>query len=476
MFSLVAAMLIAQPPTSKPNVILILADDLGVNDLACYGRHDHRTPNLDRMAAEGTRFTNAYASCPVCSPTRAALLTGKNPARLHLTTFLPGRPDAPSQRLLHPKIRMELPLEEITIAERLKEAGYTTACIGKWHLGGKGFGPKEQGFDFVQPGKADTEPSETEGGKGEYDLTKKAEEFITANKDRPFYLHLCHNNPHVRLRAKPKLIENNPDTYNPTYAAMIETLDDCVGRILKTVDELKLKDRTIIAFTSDNGGLHVPELGDPPTFNKPYRAGKGFLYEGGLRIPLIVRHPNSEWAGRTDKQLVVSADWTPTVLQWCGLPSVAQLDGVSFASTPMGVLSQPRMLFWHFPHYTNQGSRPGGAVREGNWKFIEHYEDGRVELFDLDADPGETKNLTESHGMRTHELSNLLNSFLRSAAVQSNTPNPNFDSKLHRALYIDVDVSKLKPSPTAAETSQRFADWRQLMNDAVRPARKGAKP
>lgn len=471
MFPLVAAFVVAQPQITKPNVILILADDLGVNDLACYGRHEHRTPNLDRMAAEGTRFTNAYASCPVCSPTRAALLTGKNPARLHLTTFLPGRPDAPSQRLLHPKIRMELPLEEITIAERLKEAGYTNGCIGKWHLGGKGFGPKEQGFDFVHAGKADTEPSETEGGKGEYDLTRKAEEFIAANKDRPFYLHLCHNNPHVRLRAKPKLIERNPDAYNPTYAAMIETLDDSIGRILKTIDILKLKERTIIAFTSDNGGLHVPELGDPPTFNKPYRAGKGFLYEGGLRVPLIVQHPNPEWPGKTNDQLVVSADWTPTVLGWCGMEPPKGLDGSPF---PQG--KRRHTLIWHFPHYTNQGSRPGGAIRERNMKLIEHYEDGRCELFDLGKDPSESNDISQVHPQLVAELRGKLADWRKEAQVQVNSPNPNFDLKLHRALYIDVDVSKLKPSPTAAETAKRFADWRQLMNDAVRPARKGAKP
>src|SRR5262245_20843351 len=177
MSAILAALILSQASPDKPNVVLILADDLGVND---FGRKDHYTPNFDRWVKKCVRFSNAYSACPVCSPPRASLLTARNPARLHLTTFLPGRADAPSQKLLHPKIRMELPLEEITLANRLKDAGYATACIGKWHLGGAGFDPKRQGFDFVHAGNASTAPTETEGGKGEYDLTRKAEEFIAA--------------------------------------------------------------------------------------------------------------------------------------------------------------------------------------------------------------------------------------------------------------------------------------------------------
>src|SRR5262245_11180735 len=188
--------------TRLPNILFILCDDLGINDLHCYGRKDHHTPNLDRLAAQGLRFTSAYCAQPICSPSRAAILTGKAPARLHLTTFLPGRADTPAQKLLHPKINMQLPLEHQTLAELLKEAGYATACIGKWHLGGKGFTPKEQGFDVVHPGKANTEPSESEGGKGEYDLTAQAINFLEQNREKPFFLYLPHNNPHIPLAAK----------------------------------------------------------------------------------------------------------------------------------------------------------------------------------------------------------------------------------------------------------------------------------
>ena len=241
----------------QPNIVLILADDLGINDLGCYGRKEHSTPNLDRLASQGMRFTCNYCAQPICSPARAAIMTGLAPARLHLTTFLPGRADCASQKLLHPKINQQLPLEHKTLAEYLKGAGYATACIGKWHLGGAGFSPKDQGFDFVHAGTPNTKPSDTEGGKGEYDLTRKAIEFIEKNREKPFFVYLPHNTPHIPLGAKPELIAKYRDTFNPNYAAMMESMDDTVGMLLKKLDELKLTENTIVIFTSDNGGLHV---------------------------------------------------------------------------------------------------------------------------------------------------------------------------------------------------------------------------
>jgi arylsulfatase A-like enzyme len=453
----------------KPNIVLILADDLGINDLGCYGRKDQSTPNLDRLASQGMRFTNAYAACPVCSPTRASILTGKNPARLHLTTFLPGRTDAPSQKLLHPKINLQLPREEKTLADLLKDAGYVSACFGKWHLGGAGFGPEKRGFDVVHAGKANTTPSDTEGGKGEYDLTAQAEKFIEINKDRRFFLYLAHNNPHVPLAARPELVAKYRDSFNPIYAAMIETLDDSVGRVLAKLDALKLTERTIVVFNSDNGGLHVLELPNTPaTHNTPYRAGKGFLYEGGIRVPLIVRWPGHVAAGKVVDVPVISTDWTPTLLDICGVKAPGPLDGVSLAGLLQGGDLAARPLLWHVPHYMNQGSRPAGAIREGNWKLIEHYEDGRVELFDLSKDVGEARDLSATEPHRAAELKAKLAAWRRSVGAQENTPNPNFDPALHKKLYIDVDVSSLKAGATAAQMRPKLEAWRETMNAVLK--------
>jgi arylsulfatase A-like enzyme len=457
----------------RPNIIIVLADDLGINDLGCYGRKDQHTPNLDKLAAEGLRFTSFYCAQPICSPSRAALLTGKTPARLHLTTYLPGRPDTPAQKLLHPKIRQQLPLEEVTLAEVLKKAGYATACIGKWHLGGKSFGPAEQGFDEVFAGRANTPPSPDEGGKGEYELTARAEQFLATHQDQPFFLYLAHNNPHIPLAAKPELVAKNRGAFNPLYAAVVETLDDSVGRLLKRVDALGLRDRTIVVFASDNGGLHVPEgRDDPPTHNTPFRAGKGFLYEGGLRVPLIVRWPGRIKAGTVTATPVVNTDLMPTLLELVGREPPRDLDGVSVARLLGGAGDlPPRALFWHFPHYTNQGSRPAGAVRAGDWKLIEHYEDGRVELFNLAQDPGETTDLAAREPERTADLKGKLAAWRKSVGAQENTLNPNFDPALHKRLYVDTDVSQLKPAPTAAAITKELAAWRKGM-DSVLPRRR----
>ena len=467
----------AQPDRGRPNIIIIHADDLGVNDLGVYGRKDHRTPHLDRLAAEGMRFTSAYCAQPICSPSRAALLTGKAPARLHLTTYLPGRPDARSQKLLHPKIRQELPLEEQTLAEALRGAGYATAAIGKWHLGGKDFGPDKQGFEVVFAGRANTPPSAEEGGKGEYELTAQAEKFITDHRDRPFFLYLAHNNPHIPLAAQPDRVAKNRDAFNPVYAAVIDTLDDRVGRLLARLDGLGLRQNTIVVFTSDNGGLHVPEgRDDPPTHNTPFRAGKGFLYEGGLRVPLLIRWPDRIKAGAVAAVPVVNTDLMSTLLELAGVRPPRGLDGASYARWLTGGAKPPaRPLFWHFPHYTNQGSRPGGAVRQGDWKLIEHYEDGRLELFHLGRDPGEAQDLSAREPGRTAALRKRLAVWRKSVGAQENTPNPDFDPALHRRIYLDTDVSKLTPARTAAEMTGKLAAWRQGM-DSVRPRRAAARP
>lgn len=476
--SLLPAVGKADDARRPPNIVFILADDLGINDLGCYGRKDQNTPHLDRLASEGMRFTSAYCAQPICSASRAAFMTGKAPARLHLTTFLPGRADAPSQKLLHPQITQQLPLEETTLAEHLAKAGYATACVGKWHLGNGEFGPQHQGFQFVHAGKANTQPSDTEGGKGEYDLTDAAIRFVEENQSKPFFLYVPHNNPHIPLAAKQELIEKNKDSFNPIYAAVVETLDDSVGRLMKKLDELKLTDNTIFIFTSDNGGLHVLEGSQTPaTHNTPFRAGKGFVYEGGTRIPLIVRYPGVVAAGKTNDTPVVNTDWLPTLLHLCGanVPAPGSLDGVDISPALRSEPVASRTLFWHFPHYTNQGSRPAGAVRDGQLKLVEHYDTGEAELYDLKQDLGETKNLAAEHPDKVAELRKQLAEWRKHVGAQENTPNPDFRPELFNTLYVETDVSKLQPAATAAQMEPTLRPWRETMNSVVRKNQQNKK-
>ena len=465
--------------TTRPNILFILCDDLGINDLHCYGRQDHHTPNLDRLAAQGMRFTSAYCAQPICSASRAAILTGKAPARLHLTTYLPGRPDAVSQKVLHPEIQMQVPLEEKMIPKYLKEAGYATAAFGKWHVGGPKFGPVEHGFEMYHAGKPNTTPSATEGGKGEYDLTNAAIRFIEEHKHSPFFVYLAHNTPHIPYDAQKQRIDNNAQAFEPVYAAVIETLDDTVGRLMATLDSLKLADNTIVIFTSDNGGLHVPEGPHPKiTHNTPYRAGKGFVYQGGLRIPLIVRWPGHVPSGQVVDAPVVNTDWVPTLLDLVGQPVPSGLDGVSLAALLTGRGPAPaRKFYWHFPHYTNQGSRPSGAVRDGNWMMVEYYDEDKAELYDLSQDIREAKDLAASQPDRVSRMRAELAAWRKQVNAQGNRPNPKFDAAKYAALYVDVDASRFDPANADQAEWEKMWQWRKEMNAAVAGAegKKAAK-
>jgi arylsulfatase A-like enzyme len=464
-------------PAAPPNILFILCDDLGINDLACYGRRDHHTPHLDRLARQGMRFTSAYCAQPICSPSRAAILTGKTPARLHLTTYLPGRPDAASQKVLHPEIEMQVPLREKMICNYLHDAGYATAAIGKWHVGGAGFGPLEHGFDVYHPGRANTRPSATEGGKGEYDLTAAAEAFIETHRNRPFFVYLAHNTPHIPYDAQPRRIDNNARAFEPVYAGVIETLDDTVGRLLRKLDALQLAGNTIVVFTSDNGGLHVPEGPHPKvTHNTPYRAGKGFVYQGGLRIPLIVRWPGHVPVATVVDDPVINTDWIPTLLEMLGRPVPAGLDGVSFAALLNGHGPAPaRKFFWHFPHYTNQGSRPSGAMRDGPWMMVEYYDDQQAELYDLRQDLGESRDLAPSRPQRVDQMRAALAAWRREVHAQGNTPNPDFDPAQYRRLYLDVDASRFDPANADQAQWEKMWQWRKEMNAAVDGAKRAKK-
>ncbi len=447
-----------------PNIVCILIDDLGWADSGCYGSKFYQTPNLDKLAAQGMKFIDAYAASPVCSPTRASIMTGKYPARLHLTDWLPGRNDMPSQKLLRPSFRQELPLEEITVAKTLKAAGYVTASIGKWHLGGEGFGPQKQGFDvniagdhsgtpwsYFAPFKNQerTMPGLEKSEPGEYltdRLTAEAEKFIEQNKEKPFFLYLSHYAVHTPLAGKAELIakyqalKSTTEQTNVVYAAMIESMDESVGRILRKLDALKLSERTIVIFTSDNGGLAVREgPRTPSTSNAPLREGKGYLYEGGIRVPLIVRWPGAVRAGSVCTTAVSSVDFHPTMLAMANLkPAAGQvIDGVNLMPLlrESGEL-QREALYWHYPHYANQGGKPGGAIRQGDFKLIEFYEDGHLELYNLKEDVGERTNLAEKLSPQALRMEQKLDAWRRAMKAQMMLPNPDYQGSETNGLVV----------------------------------------
>lgn len=463
-------------PPAHPNIVFIMADDLGINDLGVYGRTNHYTPNIDRLASEGKRFTNAYAPAAVCSPTRAAIMTGQSPARLQITSFLPGRADWPGHRLIQPALPAGLPTDAPTIAEKLKKVGYATACIGKWHLGARApLNPASRGFDFVFAGQPNTKPSATEGGKGEFGQAEQAGQFLTANKDRPFFLYLAFDCPHVPLAAQPERVAAKAGSFNPLYAAMVETLDTAVGRVLEKLDELGLRESTIVVFCSDNGGLHVLELKDPPaTHNTPYRAGKGFLYEGGIREPLLVRWPGKIAPG-LESTPVVLADLAPTIAALTGAEPCLPCDYTNIAPLLLGAGSlAERPLFWHMPNYTNQGGRPSGAVLEGDWKLIEHYEDGRLELFNLKADVSEKADIAATEPARVAALRGKLEAWRRSVNASMPKANPAFEPALWDACYGTTDPSRVELRSTALETAAAMEPWRKAMDGANPRNRKEA--
>ncbi len=434
------------------NFVFILIDDMGWRDLGCQGSTFYETSNIDRLAAQGMRFTDAYAACPVCSPSRAAVMTGRYPARLRLTDWIPGRKPWPTARLLTPQFNQQLPLAEVTIAEALKGAGYATASIGKWHLGGTGFYPEQQGFDLNVGGTHRGSPASyfgpydlpnlTGGSPEEYltdRLTSEALKSIEANRSRPFFLYLPHFAVHIPLQAKQQLIARyqakvrpeNPQR-EPVYAAMIHSVDEAVGLLMRKLEELGMAGRTVIFFTSDNGGL-IYEGGRkvPVTSNAPLRAGKGHVYEGGIRVPLIVHAPGIVKEGLTTSVPASSPDYWPTILELAGVtpPAGHVVDGRSLVPVlrQSGAVKR-EALYWHYPHYSNQGGVPAGAVRQGDFKLIEFYEDGRLELYNLRDDLGERSNLVRRQPKKAAELHALLKRWRASVNAMMPTPNPNYDA------------------------------------------------
>lgn len=424
------------------NVVLIVIDDLGYGDLACYGNPHVRTPHIDRLAREGTRFTAAYAPAPVCSPSRAGILTGRWPVRSGITDAIgeAGNKWNEGRKLVPPANAPHLALEETTLAEMFRRGGYATASIGKWHLGGPGFLPTDQGFDVNFSGNMLGSQKSMFGPDygiglppaqaGEH-LTERiqheAERFITVQRDRPFFLLLSHYAVHRPVGARPGTVAHYPPKgpapwgLVPEYAAMIEETDASVGRLMSFLRERGLDRRTAVVFTSDNGA--VKWWGS----NGPLRGTKGVVYEAGIRVPLIVRLPDGTGAGRVSGLPVHGCDLFPTLLDLAGLPAPAQLrlDGQSLLPLLRGSGSLPaeRAFFWHFPHYNMHGSVPASAVRVGDLKLIAFYETGRHELYDLRADPGETRDLSNSRPETLHTLKTRLAALRAETGARLPTPN-----------------------------------------------------
>jgi arylsulfatase A-like enzyme len=455
---------------TQPNFILILIDDLGWRDLRCYGSTFYQTPNLDRLCAEGLRFTDAYAACPVCSPTRASILTGRYPARVGVTDWIGGHSRG---KLLEVPYIDHLPLTEKSLARTLREAGYATWHVGKWHLGedvslvarhgfdvnvgGCGWGLPKNGY-FSPWGI----PTLDDGPRGEYltdRLTDEAIRLIRQNDGRPFFLNLWYYAVHTPIQAKADKVAkyeaiardlglHEAETFrqgeyfpcehkrdqrvmrrllqsDATYAAMVESLDENIGRLLQALDEEGLTQDTAILFTSDNGGLATSE--GSPTCNAPLAEGKGWMYEGGTREPLIVRWPGVTAPGSVCQTPVTSTDFYPTMLEMAGLDLLPEqhCDGVSLAPLFRGEGDLAReAIYWHYPHYGNQGGTPGSSMRCGQYKLIEFYEDRHRELYHLGADISEEHDLSGDEPGLTRDLGDALAAWRDEVGALVPQPNP----------------------------------------------------
>lgn len=452
-FLILSAACSAPAPNSDsapPNIVFLLLDDMGYADTGVYGNTYHMTPNIDALAAAGMRFTQAYAAAPNCSPTRGSIMTGRAPARTGITQYLPGNV-LPHAKLLQVELPLGLPLSETILAEPLSKAGYATASIGKWHLGGGEYAPENRGFDLNYAGghwnshRSMFEPHPfvklPDAKPGDYltdNLTDAAERFIEANQERPFFLYLPYYAIHTPIQAKQETIDSYADRVDPsgrnnaTYAAMTEGVDESVGRLVSKIEELGLTDRTVIFFFSDNGG--VPRL----AFNGGLRLGKGYLWEGGIREPLIVKWPSVISPGSLQETPVSSIDFYPTILEMAAAPDAEghTVDGVSLVPLlkQTGELER-EALYWHYPHYANAGSTPTGAIRSGDWKLMEFFEDNHVELYNLGEDPSESKDLAAEQPELAARLQAELAAWRESVGAKEVRPNPDYDAQRATQRY-----------------------------------------
>ncbi len=427
----------AAPP---PNIIFMLVDDLGGTDVGCYGSSFYETPNIDKLAKDGMKFTHSYSACTVCSPTRAAFITGRYPAALHLTDFIAGY-KMPTAKLRMPDWTPNLPHDVPTLPQALHAAGYVSCAIGKWHLGVDG--PEKYGFDVAIANNGVGQPAAyfppyknpqlPDGPPGEFltdRLTGEAEKFIEQNKDRPFFVYLPHYAVHQPIAGKAEVIEKfkgrvspNDPQQNPIYAALIQSVDDSVGRLRAKVEQLGLTERTIFVFTSDNGGLTLRQT----TTNLGMRAGKGSAYEGGVRVPAIAFVPGVTKPGTTSDTPIITMDWNSTLLDLVGTKPLAEAAGVSLVPLLRGGSLPPRPIFWHYPHYHPGGATPYSAVLDDGWRLVEFFEDDHAELYHLSDDPVEAHDLAAAQPQKTAELRARLRAWRESVGAQLPTPNPNYD-------------------------------------------------
>jgi arylsulfatase A-like enzyme len=466
----------------QPNVVFILVDDLGWKDIVCAGSNFYETPNIDRLAREGMSFSNAYSSCPVCSPSRAAIMTGKYPARLGLTHYIGGKEHflfgREEGKLISAPYIPYLPTTEKSIAKAFKDNGWDTWHVGKWHLGSEEYFPAKHGFDvsvghfyrrnvntpenyYFAPWNIDSLPPKDDDSYLADRYGDEAVELINQSDGTPFFLNMCFLLVHTPLFAKDEKIKKYeakvkamglekakvfeegdffPTELNknqrilrrliqsdPVYAAMIEHLDDNVGKIINALETKGILDDTIIIFTSDNGGLSASE--GSPTCNSPAAEGKGWLYDGGVRVPLLVRYPELIDQGSHSNAIVSNVDFYPTLLEVCGLPLVPEqhLDGKSFLAVLRGDKALERgPIYWHFPHYGNQGGTPGSAVRCGEWKLIEFFEDDNCELYNIEEDIGEDIDLASKYPDITNQLRRMLHQWQKEVSAIKPTLNPDF--------------------------------------------------
>ncbi|HAL73049.1 MAG TPA: sulfatase [Verrucomicrobiales bacterium] len=459
---------VASAAETRPNIVFFLVDDLGRQDIGCYGSSFYETPHVDRLAKQGARFTDAYAACPVCSPTRAAVQTGRWPQRTGVTDYIGAalKPELwkRNTKLLPAPYSDRLAHEEVTMAEMLKSAGYATFFAGKWHLGPEGWWPENQGYDHNLGGVDKggpygrgkyfvpyDNPRIPDGPPGEHlpdRLATETGKFMEANRDKPFFAFFSFYSVHTPLQSRPDLEKKYQEKRrrlglearwgredsrevrlvqeHAVYAGMVEAMDLAVGKVLAKLDELGLAENTLVIFTSDNGGLSTSE--GSPTSNLPLRGGKGWMYEGGIREPLVIRWPAVLKAGTVIETPVCSPDYFATALEVAQGKTAAQVDGVSLLPLLKGDSLPERALYWHYPHYGNQGGAPGAAIRMGDWKLIEWYEDGRRELFNLREDLGEQKDLALSNPDQVNVLAAKLEAWRKDVGALMPTPNPSYDA------------------------------------------------